>query len=233
MVFAVHDQSDVIEIVNQFVDFDHAVVGIKTGGGLLMATKQDNGAAGRGRKEAPSPNSRWRFDLNTLFMSILTLLMGGLYLSIDGRFDSVNGRIDSINDRINDLSTRVDRLEQRLDERLDRLEQRIDASSQTLQTLFLDYINKQAGGASARDGIVTTFANLAEAEKLMTPALKATLDTLSFGNKAYSEFQLRSKLIQYVNPSDILQAAQVKKVALYKIHLAMAAYYYHKHKPQP
>jgi hypothetical protein len=229
MAYALHKQ---VEVIERF-ELDHPAVKTKPGGGMLMATKSDNGTTGRSKKEAASENSRWRADLNTVLLSIITLLFGGLYLSIDGRFDSVNGRIDSMNDRINDLSNRVDRLEQRLDERIGLLEQRIDASSQTLQTLFLDYINKPAGGASARDGVASAFATPADAEKLMTPALKATLDTLSFGNKDYSEFQLRSKLIQFVNPSDVLEAAREKKAELYKIHLAMAAYYYNKHKKQP
>jgi hypothetical protein len=215
MVYAFHKQ---IEAIEHF-DLDHPAVRKKTGGGMLMATKSDNGTAGRGKKEAPSENSRWRADLNTLLLGMITVLFGGLYMSI--------------NDRIGDLSNRVDRLEQRLDERIDRLEQRIDGSSQALQTLFLDYINKQAGGASAKNGVASLVITPVEAEKLMTPALKATLDTLSFGNNDYSEFQLRSKLIQYVKPSDILEASREKQVELYKIHLAMAAYYYNKHKKQP
>jgi hypothetical protein len=229
MPYAFHKQ---IEVIERF-DLNHTLVETKPGGGTLMATKSDNGATGRGKKEASSENSRWRADLNTVLLSIITLLFGGLYLSIDGRFDSANGRINSMNDRINDLSARVETGFRDVNERLDRVERRLDDGMQTMQTMFLDHVNQHAGGASARDGVASAFATPAEAEKLMTPALKATLDTLSFGNKDYSEFQLRSKLIQYVNPSDILEAARQKKVELYKIHLAMAAYYYNKHKKQP
>jgi hypothetical protein len=227
MAYAFHKQ---IEVIESF-DLDHKVVRTKPGGGTLMATKSDNGTTGRGKKEAAAENSRWRADLNTLLVGIVTILFGGLYMSINDRISDLSARMET---GFRDVNERIDRVEQRLDQRMDRLEQRLDQSTQGLQTLFFDYVNKQTAGASAKNGVATPFfATPADAEKLITPALKATLDTLSLGNKDYSEFQLRSKLIQYVNPSDILEAARQKKVELYKIHLAMAAYYYNKHKKQP
>jgi hypothetical protein len=226
MAFTVHNELDVVEDKHPYNYLDHAQVGTKTGGGLLMATKQDNGAAGRSRKEAPSPNSRWRADLNTVLMGLITLLFSGLFLSIDGR-------IDSINDRIDDLSQRVETGFREVNDRFSRLEQRLDQSTQALQTMFLDHVHQHAGNPSAKDGIASALPDSADAEKLLTPELKAALDTLYFGNKAFSEYELRSKLIQYVRPSDILIAARQKIVPLYKIHLAMAAYYYHTRKKQP
>jgi hypothetical protein len=185
-----------------------------------METKPENGEVENGKQEISVPISSLRLDLNALIKFILVLFVAGLYFW-------------SVNDRINDLSARISQLEQRFDERMNRIEKRLDENTYRLHNLFYDHIDQHTASSSSKDVLKSPFNSPSDAEKLLTLELKATLDTLSFRNKVFSEYELRSKLLQYVRPSDILEAAIEKKVEVYKIHLAMAAYYYNQQKKQP
>lgn len=195
----------------------------------------------RSKKEEPmnrdgrfkSKNSRWQFDLNTLLLSMFSVLfsalLGGLYLAIDGRIDAVDGKFDSVNSRIDDLSRRVetgfqavnDRIN-RLEERINHVEEKIDKGHQNLYDLLL----KQQGGRGANHQ-ARALMSLPEAEKLLTPEIKAQLDSLYVGPKVKTQSHLVARIIGHVEPIDIRNASAEKRVPLDKVISAMAAYVAH------